>query len=490
MKNGRLLGPGTAQRTGSPCSWPSTSRRYGPLSLDTDLIASTTTSGLAGRGGGALSDRREAARRRRTARPPVVVVNGAEGEPASRKDKALLRSVPHLALDGAAAAAAALGAREVVVAVGRGGTQRAGDPRSGAERAPRPAALAAGRGPERLRLRRGDRAPDALAGRAPKPTLKPPHPFECGLGGAPTLVQNAETLAQLALVARYGSAWFRSLGTEHRAGNRARHPLGSRRPARRLRDRVRLDDRRTDCRRRWRDRAGRRVPRRRLLRGMDPESPHGIDVGDQGWVPASSSRFPTRPARSARARASPDTSRARAPANAARASMALPRSPAVSSSSPTETLGAGARLTVGQRKSQGAGHAGTRMARRGSSRARSPSSTARPTIISVTGADAETAASSPRCLSRSASTRSPATGTGSAPSSCRNGYGSTTGASRSSIRGRCPPGSKRTHAERSRSARSSRSASAKVDPAIRVIVRAWVFGYAAGPEPGRSALSR
>jgi len=50
---------------------------------------------------------------------PIVVLNGAEGEPASRKDKALLGAVPHLALDGAAAAAAALGAHEVVVAVGR-----------------------------------------------------------------------------------------------------------------------------------------------------------------------------------------------------------------------------------------------------------------------------------------------------------------------------------------------------------------------------------
>ena len=46
----------------------------------------------------------------------------------------------------------------------------------------------------------------AVAGRPAKPTLKPPFPFERGLDNRPTLVQNAETLAHLALIARYGAA--------------------------------------------------------------------------------------------------------------------------------------------------------------------------------------------------------------------------------------------------------------------------------------------
>jgi NADH:ubiquinone oxidoreductase subunit F (NADH-binding) len=216
MTNGRLLGG--MRRDGKPVFLAEHVARYGPLSLDTDLIASTMTSGLKGRGGGAFPTgeklRAVAGQRGR----PVVVLNGAEGEPASRKDKVLLRSVPHLALDGAAVAAAALGAREVVVAVGRGASR---------ERSVLAAALNERRDPLRWRLSvvpngfvSGEETAllSALAGRAPKPTLKPPHPFECGLGGVPTLVQNAETLAQLGLVARYGSAWFRSLGTEREPG--------------------------------------------------------------------------------------------------------------------------------------------------------------------------------------------------------------------------------------------------------------------------------
>jgi NADH:ubiquinone oxidoreductase subunit F (NADH-binding) len=193
-------------------------RLYGPLEPVADLAATLESSGLRGRGGGAFPVGGKLAAVAAQRGRPVVVVNATEGEPASSKDSALLRLVPHLVLDGAAAVAAAIGAREIVVGLARGRRD---------ERDVLVAALKERRdrvkwsvsavtdgfvaGEETALL-------NALSGKEPKPTMKPPYPFERGLRGAPTLVQNVETLAHVALIARFGARWFRSVGIEAEPG--------------------------------------------------------------------------------------------------------------------------------------------------------------------------------------------------------------------------------------------------------------------------------
>jgi len=198
--------------------------RLGPLPR-TDLIAAVEASGLRGRGGAAFPTgaklRAVAARRGR----PIIVVNATEAEPVSGKDKVLLGHAPHLVLDGAVAVAEALGAREAIVAV----CERAADEleavrhgieerRAGGDAGSR-VALTLAAVPDGFVVGEETALVNVLNGGPPKPTFKPPLPSERGVRGAPTLVQNAETLAHLALIARFGPAWFRELGTREEPGS-------------------------------------------------------------------------------------------------------------------------------------------------------------------------------------------------------------------------------------------------------------------------------
>ena len=194
---------------------------YGPLESHDDVIGMIERAGLRGRGGGAFPTATKLRAVATAGGRPVVVANAVEGEPASGKDHALLRVAPHLVLDGAVLASRALGARDAVIAIAD---------RTGRERATIEAAIAQrGRRDGRVKLRTAG-VPNrfvageetalvrSLAGRDAKPSLKPPYPFERGLDGAPTLVSNAETLAHVALIARFGAEWFRGVGAPDSPG--------------------------------------------------------------------------------------------------------------------------------------------------------------------------------------------------------------------------------------------------------------------------------
>lgn len=212
----RLLAP-----SGTPADLSEHEQRYGPLPYaDSDTVLRTVAeSGLTGRGGAAFPVHRKllsvAESGRRTGRTPVVVANGAEGEPASRKDRTLLHLSPHLVLDGIQVAAAATGAREAHLAVEEGAAHL----ESALTRRRDPVPVKVVRPPRRFLSGQSSALAQYVGGGAALPTHQNPPVRERGVGRAPTLVQNVETLAHLALIARYGADWFRSAGTPAQPGS-------------------------------------------------------------------------------------------------------------------------------------------------------------------------------------------------------------------------------------------------------------------------------
>ncbi|ORA39035.1 NADH dehydrogenase [Mycobacterium branderi] len=214
----------TAVRTApslTVAAWPDLAPRllgdalsgYLPLASADDLLDEVDRSGLLGRGGAAFPlavKLRTVRDNGRVAGGAVVVANGEEGEPASAKDRWLLRNRPHLVLDGLRLASAIVGAERAYVYVSDPGSARSVEEAISGDmgvavsvRLVDPGYVA---GEETAAVR-------ALNGGPVKPTDKPPRPFQEGVGGLPTLVSNVETLANLPYLHEHGAAAFRAQGT-------------------------------------------------------------------------------------------------------------------------------------------------------------------------------------------------------------------------------------------------------------------------------------
>jgi NADH:ubiquinone oxidoreductase subunit F (NADH-binding) len=201
---------------GGPMTLAAHARVHGPLPTIPahQLIEEVEQSGLRGRGGADFPTARKLRAVAAHRRVGPVVVNGSETEPASGKDRLLLARLPHLVLDGGVLAASAIGSSEVIVKVGAGATDAVKALESAAAlRDHERVRIQVVAGPEGYVAGEESAVVHFLNGGGPLPTFVPPRPFERGYRGRPTLIQNPETLAQLALVARFGSRWYRELGT-------------------------------------------------------------------------------------------------------------------------------------------------------------------------------------------------------------------------------------------------------------------------------------
>ncbi len=205
------------------------------------VVEEITASGLRGRGGGGFpTGTKWGSIRGSGGGEHFVVANGAEGEPASFKDRTLMRRDPYRVIEGAAIAALCVDARRVFVAtkasftreldaLGRAATEMSeigllGD-----------LEITLVEGPDEYLFGEEKALLEVIEGNEPLPRQLPPWQhglfatvevgWEAGSSGSsaepvsnPTLVNNVETLAAAAHVVARGASWYRSMGTPDSPG--------------------------------------------------------------------------------------------------------------------------------------------------------------------------------------------------------------------------------------------------------------------------------
>jgi bidirectional [NiFe] hydrogenase diaphorase subunit len=206
-----------------------------------DVLAEVEASGLRGRGGAGYPTARkwrllhDAPGQRR-----YVVANGDEGDPGAYMDRTIMDSDPHRVLEGMAIAAYATGADRGFVYV-RAEYPLAIERLDRAIRAAKRAKLLGrsvlGTGfAFDVEIRVGAGAfvcgeetalMASIEGRRGTPSLRPPYPTERGLWGAPTMINNVETLANVPAIVGDGAEVFAARGTETSRGTKVFALAGS-----------------------------------------------------------------------------------------------------------------------------------------------------------------------------------------------------------------------------------------------------------------------
>ncbi len=151
-------------------------------------------------------------------KPRILVVNGQEGEPETFKDRFIMQNHARVAVEGMAILATVIEPEEIIFVV----TSRCANAvrqikaavdelratREGAALPPIrvvPGADLYVCGEETALIQ-------SLEPRRAEPQLRPPFPFQSGLRGLPTLVQNVETVSWLPSIVQHGPEWFRGTG--------------------------------------------------------------------------------------------------------------------------------------------------------------------------------------------------------------------------------------------------------------------------------------
>ncbi|MGB5093997.1 MAG: NADH-quinone oxidoreductase subunit NuoF [Parvibaculum sp.] len=199
------------------------------------IIDEMKKSGLRGRGGAGFPTglKWSFMPKESDGRPHYLVVNADESEPGTCKDREILRHDPQKLIEGCLIASFAMGAHVAYIYV-RGEFIREREVLQAAVDEAYEAGLlgknAAGSGWDfDLYVHHGAGAYicgeetallESLEGKKGMPRLKPPFPANCGLYGAPTTVNNVESIAVAPTILRRGATWFAGLGRPNNTGSK------------------------------------------------------------------------------------------------------------------------------------------------------------------------------------------------------------------------------------------------------------------------------
>ena len=199
-----------------------------------EVIEIVKKSGLRGRGGaGFPTGMKWGFVPKGSGAPVYLCVNADESEPGTFKDRLIIEKDPHQLLEGAIISAYALGCHQAFIYI-------RGEFFYGAEVLNRAVSEAYAKGylgknilgsgfDLDLFVHRGAGAYicgeetallESLEGKRGHPRLKPPFPAVVGLYGAPTVINNVETLANVSHIINNGAEWYASIGVERNAGTR------------------------------------------------------------------------------------------------------------------------------------------------------------------------------------------------------------------------------------------------------------------------------
>ena len=168
-----------------------------------------------------------------------IICNADEGEPGTFKDRLIMEGDPHGIIEGMAIAGYAVGASQGIIYI-RGEYGLSIERMKNAIKQATDYGLLGKKilGTEfnfEIDVRSGAGAYvcgeetaliESLEGNRGEPRVKPPFPGIAGLWGKPTIVNNVETLANIAPIILNGPEWFRSIGTENCPGTKVFTMIG------------------------------------------------------------------------------------------------------------------------------------------------------------------------------------------------------------------------------------------------------------------------